>query len=199
VFFGVFFFFCVLGDPLASFPNNKHTLTHHPQQTNTTNKLNNRCGDVLDFIATLLLGLWWIAASLALSSVAARGNLVPLPQKEWRTAVIALSWSSAGLALIAFAMHSGRVCSRCCGKGRRKRRGDLEDGGKAGLFAGGPGGTMREPSAAVELGREVRGRPYLQQQQQQQLQQGGGMSSSFSQQPQAGANALRTGLNQPSF
>jgi hypothetical protein len=147
------------------------------------------CGDVLDFIATLLLGLWWIAASLALSSVAARGNLVPLPQKEWRTAVVALCWSSAGLALLAFAMHSGRVCSRCCGKGRRKRGADLEDGrggAKAGLRQG------REPSAALELGSEVRNRPYMQQ-------QGVGASFSQGQQQAGGANALRTGLNQPSF
>jgi len=151
------------------------------------------CGDVLDFVATLLLGLWWIAASLALSSVAARGNLAKLPQKEWRTAVVALCWSSAGLALLAFAVHSGRVCSRCCGKGRRKRAGgDLEDGGNGKAVGGGRRGA-RAPSAALELGGEVRNRPYMQHQQ--------GAGASFSQQqPQAGgASALRTGLDQPSF
>jgi hypothetical protein len=143
------------------------------------------CGDVLDFVVTLLLGLWWIAASLALSSVAARGNLQGLPQKEWRMAVIGLCWASAGLALVAFAMHSGRVCSRCCGKGRKGRKGgagdDVEGGGgaKAGLFAA---RQPRAPSAAVELGREVRGRPYLQQQQ-----------------ASPGAGALQTGLNQPAI
>jgi hypothetical protein len=153
------------------------------------------CGDILDFIIGLLLSVWWVAASLALSSVAARGNLKAVPQKEWRMAVIGLCWASAGLALLAFAMHSGRVCSRCCGKNRRKNRQqeDLEGGGasgaKAGLFGGGAQRQQRS-SAAVELGREVRGRPYLQQ------------GASFTQQPgnqAGGANALRTGLNQPSF
>jgi hypothetical protein len=140
------------------------------------------CGDVLDFVVTLILGAWWVAASLALSSVAARGNIAGLPQKEWRMAVIGLCWASAGLAILAFVMHSGRVCSRCCGKNRKNRKGgDLEggpEGAKAGLFSAGR--AAQPPSAAVELGREVRGRPYLQQ-------QGGG------------ASALQTGLNQPAI
>lgn len=155
------------------------------------------CGDILDFIVGLLLSAWWIASSLALSSLAFRGNQKKIPQQEWRMAVIGLCWASAGLALVAFAMHSGRVCARCCcGKRNKGKRGadDVEGGAKAGLFGGASGAQrQRSSSAAVELGREVRGRPYLQQQ---------GLGASFAQQPgnaAGGANALRTGLNQPSF
>jgi hypothetical protein len=155
------------------------------------------CGDILDFIVGLVLSAWWVASSLALSSLAFRGNQKNVPQQEWRMAVIGLCWASAGLALVAFAMHSGRVCARCCcGKRKGKRAGDDVEGGaaaaKAGLFGSGAQ-RGRSSSAAVELGREVRGRPYLQQQ---------GVGASFAQQPgnqAGGANALRTGLNQPSF
>jgi hypothetical protein len=77
--------------------------------------------------------------------------------KEWRTAVVLLCWITSGLFGLLFLVHIGRISLSCC---RRRRKGtgaggdaDLE---KAGLAAG------RAPSAAVELGKEIANRPYMQ-------------------------------------
>lgn len=68
-----------------------------------------------------------------------------------------LTWISAGLFGALFLVHVSRVISKHCNCFRR-RRGASSDVEKAIL------GTSRPPrgtSAALELGKEVRGRHYL--------------------------------------
>lgn len=68
-----------------------------------------------------------------------------------------LCWITSGLFGILFLVHLGRIGVSCCRKRRRGgQHGSEQDLEKAGLAAG------RPPSAAVELGREVANRPYMQ-------------------------------------
>ena len=75
------------------------------------------------------------------------------PKREWREAVAWLTWICAGLFAALFLVHLARVLSKHCNCCRRRRGAD--DVEKSIL------GTSRPRSAALELGKEVRGRHYL--------------------------------------
>ena len=65
--------------------------------------------------------------------------------------MVLLAWITAGLFGLLFLVHAGRLSAACC-KGRRKGEDDVE---KAGIR------PRDRSSAAVELGNEVRNRPYM--------------------------------------
>lgn len=116
------------------------------------------CGKYMDAVFTVLGALWWLAAGF-ITAHQARGADSATPMvgaKEWRTAVVLLSWVTSGLFALLFLVHIGRISTSCC---RRRKRGVLGADGeleKAGLASG------RPPSAAVELGKEIANRPYMQ-------------------------------------
>jgi hypothetical protein len=112
------------------------------------------CGAAMDTVFAVMAAGWWAVGGFVVASNAARANAADLPKKEWRAALAWLCWSMAILFGAMFAVHLLRLFSKwckCCGG--RSRGGDVE---KA-LAQRAP----RPRSAALELGKEVRGRAYM--------------------------------------
>jgi hypothetical protein len=114
------------------------------------------CGKYMDAVFTVLAAAWWLAAGFILAAQAKSANEAQptIPGQEWRTTIVLLSWITSGLFGVLFLVHLGRIGVSCCRK-RRRGHGSEQDLEKAGLAAG------RPPSAAVELGKEVANRPYM--------------------------------------
>jgi hypothetical protein len=108
----------------------------------------------MDSVMAVIAAGWWVVGALLLSTNSTRANAAGLPQREWRETVAWLTWITAGLFGAMFAVHASRLlakcCKRCCGK---RRRGDAADPEKA--------VGQRPRSAALELGKEVKGRAYM--------------------------------------
>lgn len=117
------------------------------------------CGKYMDAVFTVLAACWWLAAGfITLTNAKAANESSPaIPGQEWRTAIVLLCWITSGLFALLFVIHMGRISLSCCRRWRKGHASDREQGDleKAGLAAG------RPPSAAVELGKEVAGRPYM--------------------------------------
>lgn len=115
------------------------------------------CGKYMDAVFTILAAGWWLAAGFitAAQAKAADQTSPVIPGKEWRTTIVLLCWITAGLFGVLFFVHLGRIGVSCCRKRRKGGHGSDADLEKAGLAAG------RPPSAAVELGKEVANRPYM--------------------------------------
>jgi hypothetical protein len=114
------------------------------------------CGKYVDGVFTVLLAIWWLVAGFVLADSTRRADSAGVPAAAWRRTVVILSWVTAGLFAALFMVHASRMCASCCNK--RRRGGDVEKALGGGGSAGGP----RTPSAAVELGNEIRNRPYMQ-------------------------------------
>lgn len=76
-----------------------------------------------------------------------------LPARQWRDAVAIMTWVMTGLFAALFSVHLLRVCHKFCKRCGGRRRGESD---KA---LSGSGGAAR--AAALELGKEVRARPYM--------------------------------------
>jgi hypothetical protein len=109
------------------------------------------CGKYVDGVFTVLAALWWLVAGFILADSTRRADAAGVPAAAWRRTVVILSWVTAGLFAALFMVHAGRMCASCCNK--RRRNADVEK-----ALGAGP----RAPSAAVELGNEIRNRPYMQ-------------------------------------
>ncbi|KAI8466899.1 MAG: hypothetical protein J3K34DRAFT_432104 [Monoraphidium minutum] len=112
------------------------------------------CGAVMDSVFAVLACGWWLVGAFVISAHATAATKAGVRQRQWREAVAWITWITAGLFGALFLVHMVRVASKycCC---RRRRRGAAEDADKAML------GAARPRSAAVELGKEVRGRSYM--------------------------------------
>lgn len=115
------------------------------------------CGKYMDAVFCVLAAAWWLAAGFITAAQAKGANEArpTIPGKEWRTTIVLLSWITSGLFGLLFMVHLGRIGVSCCRKRRRGGHASDQDLEKAGLAAG------RPPSAAVELGKEVANRPYM--------------------------------------
>ncbi|GBF97431.1 hypothetical protein Rsub_09597 [Raphidocelis subcapitata] len=112
------------------------------------------CGAGMDTVMAVLAAGWWVVGAFLLSTNSTRANAAGLPKREWRETVAWLTWITAGLFGAMFAVHASRLlskcCRRCCG---RRRRGGEADPEKA--------VAARPRAAALELGKEVKGRAYM--------------------------------------
>lgn len=111
------------------------------------------CGAVMDTVFAVMAAGWWVVGAFVISTNATKATGAGRPAREWREAVAWLTWICAGLFAALFLVHLSRVISKHCNCCRRRRGGD--DVEKSIL------GTSRPRSAALELGKEVRGRHYL--------------------------------------
>lgn len=110
------------------------------------------CGPTMDAVFTGIATAWWLVASFILSVNARNATNAKVKNGQWRTAVVLLCWITMGLFGLLFIIHMIRITAKCCS---RRRRGDDVDVEKAGLR------PERPTSAAVEMGNEVRNRPYM--------------------------------------
>jgi hypothetical protein len=110
------------------------------------------CGAAMDTVFAVMAAGWWAVGGFVVASNAARANAAGLPKPEWRTALAWLCWATAGLFGLMFAVHLIRLLSKWCKCGGRKRGGDVEKALEK---------AARPRSAALELGKEVRGRAYM--------------------------------------
>jgi hypothetical protein len=105
----------------------------------------------MDSVFAVMAAGWWVVGAFVISSNSSSASKAGRPAREWREAVAWLTWISAGLFGALFAVHISRVISKyCC-----KRRGATSESEKSIL------GANKPRSAALELGKEVRGRAYL--------------------------------------
>jgi hypothetical protein len=111
------------------------------------------CGKFMDAVFTVIAAAWWLVAGFVTAGQARPANNAHVAKKEWRNAVVLLSWITSGLFGLLFFIHMGRIGVSCCRKRRKNAEPDME---KAGLRH-----PERPPSAAVELGKEVASRPYM--------------------------------------
>lgn len=115
------------------------------------------CGAVMDTVFAVMASAWWLVGAFVVSSNAAAASSAGLPGKQWRDALVIMTWVMVGLFGALFAVHLFRVCAkfgkRCCG-GRGR-------GGGGGAGGKGPVDTATSRAAALELGKEVRARPYM--------------------------------------
>lgn len=107
------------------------------------------CGAAMDSAFSVLAAAWWVAGAFVVSTNSSRANKADVERREWREAVAWLCWIGAILFGALFAAHASRLLARYC-SGRRRG----QDADKA-------VGTERPRSAALELGKEVRGRAYM--------------------------------------
>jgi hypothetical protein len=105
----------------------------------------------MDSVFAAMAGAWWVVGGFIILPHTVRANAAGLPQREWRDATTWLIWIAAMEFGAMFAVHLVRALSKLCKCCGGRGGGDAEKGGA----------RQRPVSAALELGKEVRGRAYL--------------------------------------